>query len=40
MSKDLFAYLAFRAGLEVVEQDVFDWGDSPSLDCLSLVEKP
>ncbi len=38
MSKDLFAYLAYRAGFEVVEQHVFDW-IAKDLDCVSLVRK-
>lgn len=38
MSKELFAYLAYRAGFEVVEQEVIDWGVQ-SLDCISLVRK-
>ena len=38
MSKQLFAYLANRAGLEVLEQKVIDWGGIKGLDCLSLVE--
>lgn len=39
MSKNLFAYLAYRAGLEIIEQKVIDW-DEPDLDCISLVCKP
>ena len=39
MSKQLFAYLADRAGLEVLEQRVIDWGGKKDLDCLTLVEK-
>ena len=39
MSKDLFAYLANRAGLEVLEQQVFDWDTDKDLDCLTLVQK-
>lgn len=39
MSKQLFAYLANRAGLEVLEQRVIDWGGKKGLDCLTLVEK-
>lgn len=38
MSKDLFAYLSYRAGFEVVEQQVIDWGVK-DLDCVSLVRK-
>lgn len=39
MSKQLFAHLADRAGLTVVDQQVIDWGKAPNLDCLTLVEK-
>lgn len=39
MTKQLFAYLCNRAGLEVVEQHVIDWGGYPELDCLTLVRK-
>lgn len=39
MSKQLFAYLANRAGLEVLEQRVIDWSRKKELDCLTLVEK-
>lgn len=38
MSKDLFAYLAYRAGFEIVEQRVINWGIK-DLDCISLVKK-
>ena len=38
MSKELFAYLSYRAGFEVIEQQVFDWGVK-DLDCVSLVRK-
>ena len=38
MSKDLFAYLAYRAGFEIVEQRVIDWGIK-DLDCVSLIKK-
>lgn len=38
MSKDLFAYLAYRVGFEIVEQHVCDWGVK-DLDCVSLVRK-
>lgn len=40
MSSDIFAYLVNRAGMRIVKQKVFDWGDSKELDCLTLVEKP
>ena len=39
MLKQLFAYLANRAGLEVLEQRVINWGNIEGLDCLTLVEK-
>lgn len=39
MSDRIFAYLAYRAGLEVVEQRVIDWNGYPGLDCLTLVVK-
>lgn len=38
MSKDLFAYLAYRAGFEIVEQNIIDWGVK-DLDCISLIRK-
>lgn len=38
MSKDIFAYLSYRAGFDVVEQQLIDWGEK-DLDCLSLVRK-
>ena len=40
MSKDLFAHLSYRAGLEIVEQKIMDWGNVKELDCLTLVRKP
>ena len=39
MSKDVFAYLAFRAGLEVEEQKIITWGNCEKLDCITLVYK-
>lgn len=39
MSKQLFAYLANRAGLEVLEQKIIDWCGKKGLDCLTVVEK-
>jgi ubiquinone/menaquinone biosynthesis C-methylase UbiE len=39
MSDKLFKHMAMRAGLHVVHQTVFSWGDANDLDCLSLVEK-
>lgn len=38
MSQKIFAYLAYRAGLEVVEQQVIDWGKK-DLDCITLLRK-
>lgn len=38
MSKDIFAYLSYRAGFEIIEQKIIDWG-VPELDCLTLVKK-
>lgn len=38
MNKEIFAYLAYRAGFEIEEQYVFDWV-VPKLDCLTLVVK-
>lgn len=38
MSKDLFAYLSYRVGFEIIEQKVIDWG-IPKLDCITLVRK-
>lgn len=39
MSASLFKHMAIRAGLKVVEQRVFDWGDAKDLDCVTLVQK-
>lgn len=39
MSSQLFAYLANRAGLKVIEQKKIDWSGKKELDCLTLVEK-
>lgn len=39
MSKDVFAHLAHRAGLKVVQQEVVDWAGVKNLDCLTLVRK-
>lgn len=38
MSKELFAYLAYKAGFEIVEQQVIDWS-LPGMDCITLVRK-
>lgn len=39
MSKECFAYLAYRAGFMVLEQKTVDWSE-PELDCITLLEKP
>lgn len=39
MSKDVFAYMADRANLSVVEQQVIDWEGHKNLDCVSLIKK-
>jgi ubiquinone/menaquinone biosynthesis C-methylase UbiE len=40
LSRSLFAEFAREAGLEVVEQQIIDWGGVAELDCLSLVRTP
>jgi SAM-dependent methyltransferase len=40
MSKELFAHYSKKAGLQVIEQKVIDWGGTPDLDCLSVLRKP
>lgn len=39
MSKDIFAYLANRAGFKILSQEVIDWYDAKALDCITLLEK-
>lgn len=39
MDKKIFAYLAYRAGFDIVEQQVIDWGSSKELDCITLLKK-
>jgi ubiquinone/menaquinone biosynthesis C-methylase UbiE len=39
MSADIFAYLALRTGFIVLQQDIFSWGESKDIDCLSLCQK-
>ena len=43
MTKDLFAHIAQRAGLDVVQQQLLDWGEGPArveaIDCLTLLQK-
>lgn len=38
MSKDIFAYLAYRCGFKVLEQKEIDWGIE-KLDCITLLQK-
>lgn len=38
MSKDIFAYLAYRCGFQIVEQREIDW-EIENLDCISLICK-
>lgn len=44
MSKNIFAYLAYKCGFEILEQKVIDWGTGErlvkELDCITLVRKP
>lgn len=40
MSKECFAYLAYRVGFVILEQKVIDWGKDENLDCITLIEKP
>ena len=39
MSKDLFAFLAYRAGFEILSQNIIDWSGVKDLDCISLLKK-
>jgi len=43
MSKELFAYMAYKCGFEIIAQQVIDWGKGEDfvkdLDCITLVEK-
>lgn len=39
MSKEIFAYLAYRAGFEIIDQRVLSFNKFPDLDCLTLVKK-
>lgn len=38
MSKDIFAYLAYRCGFKILEQKEIDWGIE-KLDCITLLQK-
>jgi len=39
MSKNIFAYLAYRAGFKIISQRIIDWGGHKDLDCITLVQK-
>lgn len=39
MNKNIFAYLANRAGFRILDQTVIDWYGVKDLDCISLLEK-
>ena len=39
MTKELFAHYALKEGLEILSQRVINWGDTPNIDCLTLVER-
>lgn len=39
MTREKFAYLSSKHGLDVVEQRVIGWGGVPELDCISLIGK-
>ena len=38
MSKEIFGYLAYKAGFDILEQKVIDWS-LPNMDCITLVQK-
>lgn len=39
MNKDIFAYLAYRAGFDILSQTLIDWHGIKGLDCITLLEK-
>lgn len=39
MNAEIFAYLAYRCGFRILEQNVIAWGGLEDLDCVSLLEK-
>lgn len=39
MSKDIFAYLAYRSGFKIISQEIIDWSGYKDLDCITLLEK-
>lgn len=40
MTQELFAEMAAKQGLNVLQQEIMPWGGIAGLDCLSLLEKP
>lgn len=40
MNRNIFAYLAYRAGFKILDQKIIDWGLDKELDCISLLQKP
>ncbi len=40
MSAELFRTYCKEAGLEVIRQNILDWGDEPELDCVTLFRLP
>ena len=39
MSRSTFAYMAYRVGFRIVEQQVIDWYGQKELDCITVLEK-
>lgn len=39
MSKNIFAYLAYRIGFKILNQEIIDWYGEKQLDCITLLEK-
>lgn len=39
MSKNIFAYLAYRIGFKILNQEIVDWYGEKQLDCITLLEK-
>ena len=40
MSAEIFAYLAYRSGFEIVDQKKINWEQEEDLDCITLLKKP
>lgn len=40
MNYKIFAYLAFKEGFHVLNQEIINWGEIMHLDCITLLEKP